>query len=428
MFCDRLNMRTLSPLNYAVALPLLCSVLLLGKDAAVAAEKKITVLAVQVENDIGIENAGAIATGWLIDSIIHIAPDVRVVPGERAAELARLKSPPKADDISPSVARALRKSINSTHVLGASIFLWKQKYGITLRLIDLSGPGSTRIERAWAQSADDIPARIEDLTRLLFSPRTMTENSGGSEQLDAKPGGLSPEASALLKEHPEMVYVPGGKFIAGNDNDSDADNIPVDPSRREGVSRLVLLAAEKPEHTEYVRPFLIDRYEVTNAEYKKFRAGHNFAREQADHPVTGISWYDARAYASWAGKRLPTEQEWEKAARGADGRKWPWGNIFERGRCNLGAGTAPVGSFEGDKSPYGVHDMAGNVWELVADWYSKDYYSSSPAKNPKGPDTGKLKVIRGGSWNHRDHNQRCSNRYYCYPDTWGNTLGFRCAK
>jgi iron(II)-dependent oxidoreductase len=197
------------------------------------------------------------------------------------------------------------------------------------------------------------------------------------------------------------------------------------------VSRFILLAAEKPEQTDYVGPFLIDRYEVTNAEYKKFRSAHEFPPGKADHPVTGISWYDAQAYALWAGKRLPTEQEWEKAARGTDGRKWPWGNIFERGRCNLGAATAPGGSFTGDKSPYGVHDMAGNVQE----WTSGDFipYPGNASKEV-GFDQ-KKKVVRGSYYGGNDFLARCSMRFCALPGAPGAKpegrnyayIGFRCA-
>jgi len=436
MPCDCLNMCTRPLFTRSMVLSVVCMLLLFDNAGAEAVDKKITVLNVRIENDIGVENASSIATEWLIGSIIRAAPDIRVVREREAAELARLRTPLSADALSPPVVRALRKSINSTHVLAAGVFLWNRKYGITLKLVDLSSPDVPRIERTWAESVDDIPARIEDMVFLLFSPRSGSAASERAKrperrQPEAKEGAYSSRVSALLEAHPEMVYVPGGKFVVGNNNDSDADNIPLDPSRREGVSRLVLLAAEKPEHTIHVKPFLIDRYEVTHAQYKKFRTNHEFPTEKADHPVTGISWYDAQAYALWAGKRLPTEQEWEKAARGDDRRKWPWGNVFERGRCNLGAGTAAAGSFKGDESPCGAYDMAGNVQE----WTASDFLPY-PGNTSKDVDFNpKKKVVRGSYFGGNDFLARCSMRFCALPGAPGVEpdgrnyayIGFRCA-
>ncbi|UCD56843.1 MAG: SUMF1/EgtB/PvdO family nonheme iron enzyme, partial [Candidatus Hydrogenedentota bacterium] len=356
-----------------------------------------------------------------------------VVVGGQAAESARLS--PK--DSVPSVARAAATSIDPTHILDGYVFLWNQKYGLVLRLIELSNAGRIRVERVWAESSDDIPAKIEYLVRLLFSPPSRKESpqipaaqrTGGEPEMGESE--VPPVAAWLLRKHPEMVYVPGGEFSMGNNDDSDADNMPVDPSRREGVSRFVLLAAEKPEHVVNVKPFLIDKYEVTNAEYKKFKPTHNFAPEKASHPVTGVSWYDAQAYAAWAGKRLPTEQEWEKAARGTDGRKWPWGNIFRRGQCNLGTGTAPVGSFEGDKSAYGAYDMAGNVQE----WTSSNF-TAYPKNTWKHVNfDARKKVVRGSYYGGNDFLARCSMRFCALPGAPGVEpqgenyafIGFRCA-
>lgn len=404
---------------------------------AASAVRRVVVLDVRIENDIGVENAGPVATRWLIDSIVLAEPGARALAAEQASELARLKLPSRAEDLLPSAAVTLMKSIDSTHVLGGKIFLWKQKYGVTLRLIELPDVDRARVERAWANSAADIPAVIEELAAKLFSPPTEVENTRDpasnvdKKKGDAERNGVPAKVEALLEEHPEMVYVPGGKFLMGNDNDSDADNIPVDPSRREGVSRLVLLATEKPEQTVTLGPFLIDRHEVTNAQYKKFRPSHVFPAEKGDHPVTGISWHDAQAYAAWAGKRLPTEEEWEKAARGTDGRKWPWGNVFERGRCNLGAGITPVGSFEGDRSPYGALDMAGNVQEWTASPFTayRGNFSKNIAFDPK------KKVVRGSYYGGNDFLARCSMRFCALPgardvkpegQNYGY-IGFRCA-
>jgi len=398
--------------------------------------KRVVVLEVRIANDIGVRNAGPIATAWLIDSIAEVAPDVRVTPGRQASKLARLRLPSKVEDISPSAARTLMKSIDTTHVLGGEIFIWHGKYGVSLRMIELPDTDRVRVEREWAGSVEDIPDKIEGLALLLFSQPGksggLKDSRGAPERLEkeAEPG-LKARNLLLLKKHPEMVYVPGGAFIIGNDNDSDADSISVDPARREGVSRLVLLAAEKPARTIRLKPFLIDRYEVTNAEFAAFRHSHEYAPEKADHPVTGISWHDAGAYAESVGKRLPTEEEWEMAARGTDGRKWPWGNIFGRNLLNLGTATTPVGSFLGDRSPYGVFDMAGNVQE----WTASPFVAYPGNNSESVVFDPKKKAVRGSYYGGNDFLARCSMRFCALPGEPGKRpqgqnyeyIGFRCA-
>jgi formylglycine-generating enzyme required for sulfatase activity len=166
---------------------------------------------------------------------------------------------------------------------------------------------------------------------------------------------------------------------------------------------------EKPVHRVYLDAFYIDKYEVTNALYGRFMraTGHkepklwnNKEFSVPNKPVVGVSWYDAKNYCEWAGKRLPTEAEWEKAARGTDGRIWPWENQWDAGKANTSEKddgyqyTAPVGNFEEGKSPYDAYDMVGNVREWVADWYDFEYYKKSPRHNPTGPVSGKFKVRR----------------------------------
>ncbi len=182
-----------------------------------------------------------------------------------------------------------------------------------------------------------------------------------------------------------MVWVPAGEFTMGSDNGS---------------------PDEKPAHQVYLDGYWIYKNDVTVAQYRKFCevTGRNMPEEpkwgwQDDHPIVNVTWYDAAAYALWAGVALPTEAEWEKAARGTDGREYPWGNEWDAAKCQFNKqATAPVGSYPAGISPYGCLDMAGNVWQWCADWYGADYYSHSPTQNPTGPETGRERVVHGGSW------------------------------
>jgi formylglycine-generating enzyme required for sulfatase activity len=233
-----------------------------------------------------------------------------------------------------------------------------------------------------------------------------------------------------------MVLVPAGEFLMGED------------SRKYAVGDPMHNYA--PIHRVFVDAFYIDKYEVTVSQYAKFleethRAEPRFWNEaklerDGRRPVIGVAWDDANAYCQWTGKRLPTEAEWEKAARGPDGRKYPWGNNEpKRAYANYdwygirswqGYETlAPVGTYEAGKSPYGVYDMAGNVWEWVSDWYASNYYLTGPMENPKGPQKGKDRVVRGGSWRHPSELLRSAYRHHYQPTVLPFTyLGFRCAQ
>lgn len=225
-----------------------------------------------------------------------------------------------------------------------------------------------------------------------------------------------------------MVYVPEGDFIMGA-YDGYAD--------------------EQPPHTVYLDAYWIDRTEVTNAMYEKcvdagacnrpaytdsytrdFYYGHSAYN---NFPVMDVSWHDAQAYCAWTGRRLPTEAEWEKAARGDDERTYPWGNAAPAANLlnwnNMIGDTAAVGSYPAGASPYGALDMAGNLWEWVADWYSDSYYANSPTKNPLGPSDGDYRVLRGGSCIRGSGGSlfvRTTNRWYDH-DNSVNKFGFRCA-
>lgn len=213
-----------------------------------------------------------------------------------------------------------------------------------------------------------------------------------------------------------MVKVPAGTFFMGMNQMKSEDN--------------------RPEHEIWLDSFLIDIYEVTNKQYRgcvaagvcnepedlRFFADEHFA----DHPVVYITWYDASDYCQWQKKRLPTEAEWEKAARGDKGNLYPWGNRLYLDKLNANnqyLGTTPVGNFPAGASPYGAFDMAGNVWEWVEDWYE-----AYPGSNFQSDLFGhKYKVVRGGSWNHPAEDARSTQRDMAHPERAIRVVGFRCS-
>jgi len=223
-----------------------------------------------------------------------------------------------------------------------------------------------------------------------------------------------------------MVRI-GGTYLMGT---NDPEQFPLD--------------GESPVRKIHIDAFYIDIYEATIGQFKKFvsQTGYDFNRwndvsdysATDDHPIVYVTWTDAKAYAKWVGKRLPTEAEWEHATRGGlTNKRYPWGDELSRDNANYegvegsdhwDGETAPVGSFA--PNGYGIYDMAGNVWEWCADWYGEGYYSRSSMRNPKGPKTGKYRVLRGGSWSDRSYGLRVAYRYE-YEPTAGHYLGgFRC--
>jgi formylglycine-generating enzyme required for sulfatase activity len=316
-----------------------------------------------------------------------------------------------------------------------------------------------------------------------------------------------PKKIVAKKDKVEMILIPAGEFLMGSTKEEVRDT-----EEKWGLKE-GLLEPETPQHIVYVDAFYIDKYEITNAQYQKFvvETGHRvpavptkeevtaaikselkelgrgeeeispaqinatvqehirnlnawawknrtYPPGKANHPVVLVNWYDAQAYAKWAGKRLPTEAEWEKAARGVEARFYPWGNDWDLTRCNSAERialrplltlqeslqwfydewrnlepaerakntTVSVGSYPKGKSPYGIHDMAGNVFEWCADWYDKDYYSYSPKRNPQGAKNGTTRVLRGGSWNYPGFKLRSTYRNKHAPQIGGSPNGFRC--
>lgn len=232
---------------------------------------------------------------------------------------------------------------------------------------------------------------------------------------------LLPLALALAPSG--MVAVPPGDFTMGSDY-GEAD--------------------ERPAHTVSLAAFFIDRDEVTVGAYRRCVTAKQCREPRGPvgserAPVTWVSWRDAYDYCRFVGRRLPTEAEWERAARGGDGRRFPWGNDADCTRANFGnfenEGICPanpgrpveVGSFSSGTAPSGARDMAGNVWEWVADVYGADYYTRSPRQNPKGPGAGPRRVLRGGACCSMLGLPRAANRLAFPPDYVDKDIGFRCA-
>jgi serine/threonine-protein kinase len=263
----------------------------------------------------------------------------------------------------------------------------------------------------------ELSAQLEDVVTSALSkdPLPRPETSAAmSARLAATPEG----------RHPRMVFVPAGAFVRGCTEDDEL-------ARPE----------ERPQRKLQLSPFYIDETPVTAAEFHAFveATGHEVPEAWSDyndpdarpnHPVVFVNWHDAAAYAAWAGKRLPTEAQWEKAARGDDGRRYPWGDADptpEHAWYGDHRTPAPVGSRPEGDSPYGVKDMAGNVFEWVADWYSRTYYARAETTDPAGPDSGSRRVLRGGSFVHPAFTLRVTVRGRYQPDERRANHSFRCA-
>ncbi len=254
----------------------------------------------------------------------------------------------------------------------------------------------------------------------------------------------SDSKSQKIEQIPGMVLIPAGTFLMGSEDGGEF---------------------ERPIHEVHLDDYWLDETPVTNEKFSKFieETGYETDAERVgaawgykdgkfgqipnlcwrdyalpgreDHPVVLISWNDAQAYAQWAGKRLPTEAEWEKAARGGlVGKLYPWGDVepdgsqsnFARSPAEIPP-TTPVKQFP--PNGYGLFDMVGNVWQLCSDWYDAYYYAESPSKNPKGPSAGEYRVRRGGAWNViQPFRLRCANRGAIAPNYPVPNVGFRCAK
>lgn len=288
-----------------------------------------------------------------------------------------------------------------------------------------------RVYSDFTKSSGKLVPTVNELNNLR-SDLTRQQQELKSEcekliaELDAyeqKIDELEPERQALQDQvnEKEMVEIPAGSFIMGSDNG--------------GMD-------EAPEREVYLDSYLIDKYPITNQEYKLFVdvtghrlpphwSGGSYPMGEGNHPVVNVSWDDALEYAQWVGKRLPTEAEWEKAARSTDGRMYPWGDAFRKDQINSGNdhdGTTPINKFPEGKSVFGVMDMCGNAQEWCSDWYDPGYYSDGPLENPTGPMGGQTRVVRGGGFVENSAGVRCAARHQAAQASLQENIGFRCAK
>lgn len=294
------------------------------------------------------------------------------------------------------------------------------------------------------QNAAPAPARNSPAVMLFMKPYLViilllpafllsgcSASNRETEQLQSS-AAPDPAAQSGIKD---MVLIPAGTFSMGTD-----------------AASAELPADEKPAHTVFLDAYYIDKYEVTNAQYRSFVLatgrpapfvnrpwaepynwrGTDYPAGKGNYPVVLVTWEDAQAYAAWMNKRLPTEAEWEKAARAQlINRQYPYGDTLKNNQANFDKGflrknaLKPVGSFE--PNAIGLYDMAGNVWEWCQDWYDADYYKKSPAQNPRGPAEGLYRVDRGGAWVNDNNYLRCSQRGKNMPDSKSHITGFRCA-
>jgi len=300
----------------------------------------------------------------------------------------------------------------------------------------IQDPDSRMYMPAWKEVLSEA-----ERWNVLGYVRLLAAQGGKQPIASVKKSTVAKEKAEVASVPDEMVYIPAGEFIMGSDAvDTDAMGL------RFGSTPYYL--NEKPKRTVTLKAYYIDRYEVTNQQYKEFIDAMQgrvripppaywendaYSKGQDNFPVHTVHWYAASAYCRWRGKRLPTEAEWEKAARGIDGRDYPWGNEYSPDKSNNQSnfgGVVAVGSYEMGKSPYGLYDMTGNVAEWVEDWY-KAYPGGESHKDPKYGE--RYKVIRGGGWGGMGHYNlplyySTSHREKGIPTDGFRDVGIRCAK
>jgi formylglycine-generating enzyme required for sulfatase activity len=321
----------------------------------------------------------------------------------------------------------------------------------TIEVAPLAPEPKVRKDRAWSWQRLRMPLAAVGLLAIVISVVVIGLGDGEEPTLIPKP---QPPSNASLHyiwirptDDMEMVYVPGGTFEMGStDTEIETAFDQCEQHLRIGQCERSWFEDESPLHSVTLDSFWIDRVEVTNEQYarcvadgicsppselgSRTRDSYYGDTQFDDYPVLYLSWPDADTYCQWAGGRLPTEAEWEYAARGPDSVTFPWGNDPPDDSLlsyneNVGDATE-VGAYPGGVSWVGAMDMAGNVWEWVTDWYDSGYYASSPSHNPKGPETGDRKVLRGGSYHDDEQSVRAADRLNYPPAIRSVLVGFRC--
>jgi iron(II)-dependent oxidoreductase len=393
--------------------------LLLLALAAVLSPPKIAVVPCAA-----LPGASATEAAWLDGELARaLGERAALVPAAqvRAAMAARgIAGPEGCDD---ACLTALGTAVGADRVVAHTLYMRRKEQSEgtvwlwTLHQVDVRrgvawgdfGRGGYKAHEVWRLYANELAQKLVE-----YDPET---------RLEAPPGLLPARPTPGPVEIPGMVYVPAGEFVMGSDwGEPD----------------------ELPRHVVYLDAFYIDTYEVTNEEYARCHELADCTRQCTwrdaslmgpRQPVVGVRWDDAVAYCRFVGKRLPTEAEWEKAARGTDERRYPWGDAWRPELVNMHsaddgfAGTAPVGSFPGNASPYGAYDMAGNAWEWTQDLHDPGFYARSPRENPVNEAAGWRRVMRGGSWMYdvpyfvTTYNRSPGRSYFRKE-----YVGFRCAK
>ena len=287
-------------------------------------------------------------------------------------------------------------------------------------LLDFNKPSKKLLE-----TIDHQESRRRDMTtKLAKLQEDIVQIKSRSEDQDLQMEDFEQRRKDLLEEANKrrMIEIPGGMFTMGGSQEDNPDS-------------------ERPAHPVNVSTFHMDAYPVTNQDYREFVncTGYKtpihwqrgtYPTGLARHPVSNVSYQDSKAYADWMGARLPTEAEWEKAARGTDERLYPWGSRFVDDRCNSNnvvGTTLMVDEYPLGRSPYGIWDMSGNVYEWCDDYYDEDYYKFSPSTNPRGPEGGQERVIRGGFFSETRPNVRTTHRSSAPENHTRENVGFRLA-
>lgn len=366
-----------------------------------------------------IELSAALASAMQADFEIHM-PERNNFPGNNSDTINHLKTPIWTDPLTRDLLMMEPTPTPAPKVNPRKKISWRWlTVGAGILLLSLT---IYFVFMAW--NALFLPATAE----IAPTPTAIATATAAVE------APLAPTKVSDAYGH-EMTLVNAGEFIMGNDSG--------EPD-------------EGPAHNVFLDDYYVDLYEVTNEQYAIFlnangnqgESGLNWlsadgpdvhiSQSAGDwhaisgyetHPVTYVSWFGAQAYCEWRGGSLPSEAQWEKAARGLDGRTYPWGEGIDSELANYNQNnneTMPVGSYPDGISPYGLYDMAGNVREWVLDWYGSGYYESSPHENPTGAASGATRVLRGGAWVYSDTFLRTTDRYYDLSGYVGNNIGFRC--